>query len=49
MAVAAINIFITGASGFLGGAAARRLAADGHRVRAVSRSSSDDQQIHSIG
>src|ERR1022692_2926492 len=44
-AVNALNIFITGASGFVGGAAARRLAAEGHRVRAMSRSSSSDQKI----
>jgi nucleoside-diphosphate-sugar epimerase len=45
----AVNIFITGASGFVGGAAARRLAAEGHRVRAMSRSSSSDQKIRAIG
>jgi nucleoside-diphosphate-sugar epimerase len=43
MSINAMNIFITGASGFVGGAAARRLAAEGHRVRAMSRSSSSDQ------
>jgi nucleoside-diphosphate-sugar epimerase len=31
------------------GAAAWRLAADGHRIRAMSRSSSSDQKIRSIG
>jgi NAD(P)-dependent dehydrogenase (short-subunit alcohol dehydrogenase family) len=40
MAVNSMNIFITGASGFVGGAAARRLVAQGHHVRAMSRSSS---------
>lgn len=45
----AMNIFITGASGFVGGAAARRLAAEGHRVRAMSRSSSSAQTIRAIG
>ena len=44
-----MNIFLTGASGFVGGAAARRLAAEGHRVRAMSRSSSSDQKIRAIG
>ena len=33
----------------MGGAAARRLAADGHRIRAMSRSSSSDQKIRAIG
>jgi NAD(P)-dependent dehydrogenase (short-subunit alcohol dehydrogenase family) len=49
MAVKAMNIFITGASGFVDGAAARRLAAEGHRVRAMSRSSSSDQKIRAMG
>jgi nucleoside-diphosphate-sugar epimerase len=49
MAVNALNIFITGASGFVGGAAARRLSAEGHRIRAMSRSSSSDQKIRAIG
>jgi len=44
-----MNIFITGASGFVGGAAARRLAAEGHRVRAMSRSTTSDQKIRAIG
>jgi len=45
----AVNIFITGASGYVGGAAARPLAADRHRIRAMSRSSSSDQKIRAIG
>jgi hypothetical protein len=49
MAVKSVNIFITGASGFVGGAAARRLVAEGHRIRAMSRSSSSDQKIRAIG
>src|ERR1022692_3186445 len=49
MAVKTSNIFITGASGFVGGAAARRLAAGGDRVRAMSRSSPSDQKIRAIG
>jgi len=44
-----MNIFVTGASGFVGGAAARRLAAEGHRIRAMSRSSSSDQKIRALG
>ena len=44
-----MNIFITGASGFVGGAATRRLVADGHRIRAMSRSSSSDQKIRALG
>lgn len=44
-----MNIFITGASGFVGGAAARRLIADGHSVRAMSRSAKSDAVIAAIG
>jgi nucleoside-diphosphate-sugar epimerase len=32
-----LKVVVTGASGFLGGALARRLAAEGHKVRAVAR------------
>src|ERR1017187_1095429 len=49
MSINAMNIFITGASGFVGGAAARRLAAEGHRIRAMSRSSSSDQKTRAVG
>jgi nucleoside-diphosphate-sugar epimerase len=49
MAAQAMNIFITGASGFVGGAAARRLSAEGHRIRAMSLSGSSDQKIRAMG
>lgn len=44
-----MNIFVTGASGFVGGAATRRLVADGHRVRAMSRSPKSDAAIAALG
>jgi hypothetical protein len=44
-----MNIFITGASGFVGGAAARRLGALGHTVRAMSRSEKSDAVIRGLG
>jgi nucleoside-diphosphate-sugar epimerase len=44
-----VNIFITGASGFVGGAATRRLAAGGHRIRAMSRSAASDEKIRAMG
>lgn len=40
-----MNIFITGASGFVGGAAARKLSAAGHKVSAMSRSEKSDAII----
>ena len=40
-----MNIFITGASGFVGGAATRHLVAAGHSVRAMSRSDKSDAAI----
>lgn len=42
-------IFITGASGFVGGAAARHLVAQGHTVRAMSRSEKSDAAIRAAG
>lgn len=44
-----MKIFITGASGFVGGAAARQLVAAGHQVRAMSRSPSSDEKIRALG
>ena len=44
-----MNIFITGASGFVGGAATRRLLAEGHTVRAMSRSEKSDATIRALG
>lgn len=44
-----MHIFITGVSGFVGGAAARALIDDGHTVSAMSRSATSDQVIKDIG
>ncbi len=44
-----MRIFVTGASGFVGGAATRALVADGHQVRAMSRSDRSDQRIRALG
>ncbi len=44
-----MKIFITGASGFVGGAAARHLAAQGHEIIAMSRSESSDAKINALG
>jgi nucleoside-diphosphate-sugar epimerase len=44
-----MDIFVTGASGFVGSAAVRRLVSDGHRVRAMSRSERSDAQVSAAG
>jgi nucleoside-diphosphate-sugar epimerase len=44
-----MQIFVTGASGFVGGAATRRLVADGHRVRAMARSEQSAQAVRALG
>lgn len=44
-----MKIFITGASGFVGGAATRHLVGAGHEVYAMSRSASSDAVIRALG
>jgi nucleoside-diphosphate-sugar epimerase len=44
-----MQIFITGASGFVGGAATRALIAAGHKVNAMSRSERSDTMIAELG
>lgn len=44
-----MNIFITGASGFVGKAATHHLVAEGHTVRAMSRSEKSDAAIREAG
>ena len=43
------HIFITGASGFVGGAAARHLITKGHSVSAMSRSEKSDAAYSRAG
>ena len=44
-----MNIFITGASGFVGAAAATHLAKQGHNITAMSRRESSDDAIAALG
>lgn len=44
-----MEVFVTGASGFVGGAATRALVASGHRVRAMSRREDSDAVIEALG
>ena len=43
------RIFITGASGFVGGAATRHFVSQGHDVRAMSRSEKSDAAVQALG
>ena len=44
-----MRIFLTGGTGYIGGALARRLVAEGHQVRALVRSSSDRSALEAAG
>ena len=44
-----MNIFVTGASGFVGGAATKHLISLGHKVHAMSRSEKSDTSIRALG
>jgi nucleoside-diphosphate-sugar epimerase len=44
-----MRIFVTGGSGFVGGAAIRKFVASGHDVRAMSRSEASDAKIRALG
>lgn len=44
-----MKIFVTGATGFVGGAAARRFVAAGHTVRAMSRRPASDEALRALG
>lgn len=44
-----MRIFLTGATGYIGTALARRLAAEGHELRAVVRASSRTETLHELG
>lgn len=44
-----MRIFVTGASGFVGGAVAKHFAAHGHDIRAMSRSEKSDAKIKAQG
>ena len=44
-----MHVYVTGASGFVGGAATKHLVARGHLVRAMSRSEKSDAAIRGLG
>ena len=44
-----MQIFVTGASGFVGGAAVRRFVREGHRVRAMARSDRSAEAVATLG
>lgn len=44
-----MRIFVTGASGFVGGAATKRFVTDGHDVTAMSRSEKSEAAIRALG
>jgi hypothetical protein len=44
-----MRIFVTGGSGFVGGAAIKKFVAGGHDVRAMSRSETSDAKIRALG
>jgi nucleoside-diphosphate-sugar epimerase len=44
-----MQVFVTGASGFVGGATTRALIAKGHKVAAMSRSERSDKAIEAMG
>jgi uncharacterized protein YbjT (DUF2867 family) len=44
-----MNIFLTGASGFIGGTIALRLKASGHRIRSLVRSPEKAARLHATG
>ncbi|MDT7839066.1 NAD-dependent epimerase/dehydratase family protein [Aquabacterium sp. OR-4] len=44
-----MNLFVTGASGYIGGTLARSLMADGHRVRGLTRSAGSAQRLAALG
>ena len=49
LAVTAMRVFITGASGFIGGALAKRLKEAGHAVSCMARSPQSVQRLQSLG